>query len=99
MVLATERWRRNMLQEYRKNEKHDKKIENKLGEGVSICFQCEDALEIYHEFLSKGLQPSEPFVGNSMWDVEIKDPDGYLLHFESLTDVPEETTYSEWKKI
>jgi hypothetical protein len=24
------------------------------------------------------------------------DPDGYGLHFESPTDVPEETTYSEW---
>jgi lactoylglutathione lyase len=85
-----------MLQEYRID--HTRKIEGKLGEGVSICFQCEDALELYREFLSKGLTPAEPFVGNGMWDVNIADPDGYNLHFESLTDVPEETMYSEWKK-
>jgi len=27
-----------------------------------------------------------------------KDPDGYILDFESLTDVKEETTYTEWAK-
>jgi hypothetical protein len=26
------------------------------------------------------------------------DPDGYVLHFESATTVPEENKYSEWKK-
>jgi hypothetical protein len=86
-----------MLQEYRKDGIHTKKIDGKLGEGITICFQCEDALELYQEFLSKGLSLPEPFVGNGMWDVGIKDPDGYSLHFESLTDVPEETMYSEWK--
>lgn len=83
-----------MLQEYR----HAKNIIGKLGEGVSIWFQCEDSLKLYHEFLSKGLRPEEPFVGNGLWDVKIIDPDGYILHFESPTDVPEETKYSEWKK-
>lgn len=87
-----------MLQEYRKDDHHARNIEGKSGEGVSIWFQCEDSLELYHEFLSKGLHPEEPFVGNNMWDVKIADPDGYILHFESPTDVPEETKYSEWKK-
>jgi len=87
-----------MLQEYRKEEHYTKNIEGKLGEGVSIWFQCEDSLELYHEFLSKGLHPEEPFVGNNMWDVKIIDADGYILHFESPTDVPEKTKYSEWKK-
>jgi lactoylglutathione lyase len=86
-----------MLQEYLKEEPYAAKIGNKLGEGISICFLCEAALELYNEFLSKGLNPSEPFVGNSMWDVKIKDPDGYVLHFESPTNVREETTYSQWK--
>ena len=85
-----------MLQEYKKE--FVQKKQTKLGEGVSIWFVCQDALELYHEFVSKGLDPAEPFVGNNMWDVKIKDPDGYILHFESPTDVPEETTYSQWKK-
>lgn len=86
-----------MLQEYRKEGHDARSVEGKLGEGVSICFQCEDALQLYHEFLSKGLHPEEPFVGNGLWDVKIIDTDGYILHFESPTDVAEETKYSEWK--
>ena len=68
------------------------------GKGVSICFQCEDALALYQEFLEKNLKMKEPFVGNQMWVVGLQDPDGYCLDFESPTEVPEETTYSNWKK-
>ena len=71
----------------------------KLGEGVSVYFICEDALQIYTELKSRGLSPKEPFVGNNMWVVGIKDPDGYELFFESLTKVPEGTRYTDWKKI
>ena len=81
-----------MLQEYRK----EFVPKEKLGEGVSICFICEDALQLYTEFLQKGAQPLEPFVGNKMWVTSLRDPDGYSLNFESNTDVAEETTYSEW---
>lgn len=66
--------------------------------GPSVAFQCEDALALYHEFKERGLPVSEPFVGNGMWVVILKDPDGYKLDFESVTEVPEETTYSEWSK-
>lgn len=69
----------------------------KTGEGVSICFQCEDALTIYHDVMAKGITVQEPFVGNSMWVTIMSDPDGYKLDFESPTDVAEETTLSEWK--
>ncbi|RSL16347.1 putative glyoxalase superfamily protein PhnB [Edaphobacter aggregans] len=79
-----------MLQEYRPG--HIPTI--KRGEGVSICFQCKDALALYRTFLSCGLTPREPFVGNAMWVTIITDPDGYKLDFESPTDVPEETLYS-----
>jgi lactoylglutathione lyase len=79
-----------MLQEYRPN----KIPSDKLGQGVSICFQCKDALAIYHEAISRGLQPKTPFVGNAMWVTILSDPDGYKLDFESPTDVPEETVYS-----
>lgn len=81
-----------MLQEYRA----DRVPKEKLGEGISICFVCEDALQLYKEFVEKGLSPNEPFVGNQMWVTSVKDPDGYKLDFESNTDVKEETVYSEW---
>ena len=84
-----------MLQEY--DEKNNMRKE-KVGEGVEIFFICEDALAIYKQIISNGIQASEPFVGNKMWVVQVKDPDGYKISFESFTDVPEETKYSEWKK-
>ncbi len=86
-----------MLQEYRK-DMPDKIPKDKRGVGVSVCFQCEDALLLYHEFMANELQPSDPFVGNGMWVTCLQDPDGYKLDFESKTDVPEETMYSDWKK-
>jgi catechol 2,3-dioxygenase-like lactoylglutathione lyase family enzyme len=69
--------------------------QGKLGEGVSLCFQCEDAVALYREFRSRGIEAAEPFVGNSMWVTVLSDPDGYKLDFESVTDVPEETRLSE----
>jgi lactoylglutathione lyase len=72
--------------------------QNKRGEGISICFMCEDALELYHEFKSNGVDIKEPFVGNNMWVIELTDPDGYKLCFESFTDVPEGTTYNDWNR-
>jgi lactoylglutathione lyase len=86
-----------MLQQFRREGSDSWQPEGKVGIGVSINFLCEDALKLYHEFISKGLQPSEPFVGNHMWVVPLRDPDGYSLFFESATDVPEETKYSQWK--
>jgi lactoylglutathione lyase len=80
-----------MLQQYRPARIPDLK----LGVGVAICFQCKDALAIFHDALARGLQPTEPFVGNGMWVVPLHDPDGYKLDFESPTDVPEETKYSD----
>ena len=67
----------------------------KLGQGLSLCFQCRDALAIYRDALSRGLEPQRPFVGNNMWVTILTDPDGYKLDFESPTTVPEETMYSE----
>jgi len=84
-----------MLQEY--DEKNNKTKEQIDG-GVEIFFICEDALAIYKQIISNGIQASEPFVGNKMWVVQVKDPDGHKISFESLTDVPEETKYSEWRK-
>ncbi|WP_263383133.1 VOC family protein [Granulicella arctica] len=80
----------HMLQEYGPNNVPS----NKRGEGVSICFQCSDALAIYHQAIAHGLEPQRPFVGNGMWVTILTDPDGYKLDFESPTDEPEETRYS-----
>ena len=66
-----------------------------LGSGVSIYFICDDALAVYHEIRARSIEASEPQVGNSMWEFSVTDPDGYRLHFESSTDVPEETKLSE----
>lgn len=80
-----------MLQEYR--EAYLPK--EKLGIGVSVCIMCNDAIALYQEFLQKGLNPQEPFVGNKLWVVQLTDPDGYNIAFESPTDVAEETKYSK----
>ena len=84
-----------MLQEYRTEGRDSWTPEGKLGEGVSICFMCEDALAIYHEVTARGIRASRPFVSNAMWNTNLLDPDGYRLEFESDTDVPEGTRYSE----
>ena len=84
-----------MLQEF-PTEGHDSwKPRGTVGEGVTICFICEDALQFYHEVVARGLEASEPFVGNRMWVTSLTDPDGYRLDFESDTEVPEGTRLGE----
>ncbi len=84
-----------MLQEFRKQGHGAGIPEGKLGSGVSICFQCKDALEIFRDARSRGIPARNPFVGNGMWVTNMVDPDGYKVEFESVTDVPEETEYQE----
>jgi lactoylglutathione lyase len=83
-----------MLQEFRKQGHNSWVPQSKVGEGVTICFTCQDALAIYHQAIARGLQFKRPFVGNAMWVTNLADPDGYRLSFESPTDVPEETEFS-----
>jgi catechol 2,3-dioxygenase-like lactoylglutathione lyase family enzyme len=84
-----------MLQEYR-TEGHDSWTpDGKVGLGVTISFQCSDAIALYHAFKPKGIEVSRPFVGNGMWVITVIDPDGYRLEFESLTSVPDGTEYTE----
>ena len=84
-----------MLQTYTNDGHHAWVPAGKLGEGVSLAFQCNDAVALYREFISRGLEASEPQVGNSMWVACLSDPDGYRLEFESPTDTPEETKLSD----
>ena len=83
-----------MLQEFRKQVHDSWAPQGKVGEDVTICFICEDALAFYRQVTSRGIQARRPFVGNAMWVTNLSDPDGYELSFESPTDVPEETEFS-----
>ena len=83
-----------MLQEYWRQGERAGAPEGPLGQGVSVCFICADALAIYHELIVRGISAERPFVGNCYWVTSVRDPDGYRLDFESPTDVPEETVYS-----
>ena len=81
-----------MLQEFLP----ERQPKQKLGTGTSVCFMCEDALELYREFKSRGIQTRQPpFVGNRLWVVPLTDPDGYRIDFESPTDAPEESEFEQ----
>jgi lactoylglutathione lyase len=84
-----------MLQEFWSDGVHRGRPEGKLGQGVSIYFMCADAIALYKEIRSRGIEARIPFVGNGFWVTELTDPDGYRIAFESPTDAPEETVYSE----
>ena len=83
-----------MLQETTPEHRH-RFPEGQVGIGVSLNFTCGDALAFYREVKARGITVQRPFVGNRMWVASLKDPDGYQLHFESDTDVPEETEYQD----
>ena len=81
-----------MLQEFLP----ERRPKEALGTGVNVCFQCEDALALYREFKSRGIQTrGRPSVGNRLWVVPVTDPDGYRMEFASPTDVPEESELEE----
>jgi lactoylglutathione lyase len=84
-----------MLQEYWRDGRPAGAPDGPLGQGVSICFMCADAIAIYRELVSRGIAAQPPFVGNALWVTSVSDPDGYRLDFESPTDVPEDTIYSD----
>ena len=84
-----------MLQEYWRDGRPAGAPDGALGQGISICLFCEDALAIYRDLISRGISATRPFVGNGLWVTSVSDPDGYRLDFESPTDAPEETAYSE----
>jgi catechol 2,3-dioxygenase-like lactoylglutathione lyase family enzyme len=84
-----------MLQEYWRDGSPGGAPEGPLGQGVSICFMCADAIAIYHEVIARGVAAKRPFFGNGLWVTSMRDPDGYQLDFESPTDVEEETVYSD----
>jgi catechol 2,3-dioxygenase-like lactoylglutathione lyase family enzyme len=84
-----------MVQELPKDGPDSWSPEGRVGEGVAICFMCKDAIAIYRQMLDRNFKVSKPFVGNRLWVTSLSDPDGYRIDFESPTDLPEDTEYSE----
>jgi len=81
-----------MLQEFRPGGRPAQA----LGTGASVSFTCEDALALYRQFKSRGIQTRKrPLVGNRLWVVPVTDPDGYRMEFASPTDAPEESELEE----
>lgn len=83
-----------MLQEYWRDGRPGGAPEVPLGQGVSICFVCADAIGIYRDIVARGLAVKRPVVGNRLWVTSVRDPDGYHIDFESPTDAPEGSAYS-----
>ena len=86
-----------IMQEFWKTGQHANLPDRKIGLGVSKYFIYEDALTIYEELNAREILVSVPLVGNGMWDTQVTDPDGYIIHFESYTNAEEGIKYTENK--
>jgi lactoylglutathione lyase len=84
-----------MLQQYWKGGQPGGWPAGPLGQGMSVRFMCADAIAIYHQAKTRGLEVERPVVGNSLWVTSLIDPHGYRLAFESPTEVSEDTVYSD----
>lgn len=84
-----------MLQQYRTTGHDAQQFGDNKGEGVSLCFFCEDVTAFYRAIKARGIDASEPQVGNGLWTMGMSDPDGYKLSFESPTEVAEGTKLSD----
>jgi hypothetical protein len=87
-----------MLQEFRPRNRP----KETLGTGVNVCFQCEDALALYREFKSRGIQTRKrPFVGDRLWVVPVTDPDGYSIRLwgKHLTDWKQFGSHDNYNQI
>jgi len=62
---------------------------------VTIYFTCTDAIAIWRDALAKGLDASQPEVGNGMWVTGLDDPDGYRIEFQSVTDAAEDSVFED----
>jgi lactoylglutathione lyase len=48
-----------------------------------LVFMCKNALALYKEIRSRGLNASVPQVNNGFWVIRVIDPDGHRMFFES----------------
>jgi lactoylglutathione lyase len=61
-----------MLQEYWRDGRPSGAPQGRLGQGVSICLFCKDALAIYRDLIARGVAASRRFVGNGLWVTPVK---------------------------
>ena len=84
-----------MLQQFRRKGQDAWAPDGRVGEGVTIYFTCADAIAIWREATAKGLDASQPEVGNGMWVTGLDDPDGYHIEFQSATDAAEDSVFED----
>lgn len=61
--------------------------EKSRGGGISLYFVCDDVDALHKELLTRGLRLEEPRVAYyGMKQLEVPEPDGYSICFESKTD-------------
>ena len=63
--------------------------EGRPGDGISMYVMCSDAVAFYTQISERRIEASEPFIGNGMHVVDLTDPDGYRISFESPADKPD----------
>ncbi len=56
---------------------------SRKGVGIKLYFWCNDAIAFHKDVTERGIEVHEPFVGNGMHVVDLQDPDGYDLAFQS----------------
>ncbi len=61
----------------------------------SLVFFCVDATAVYRTIKARGIDASEPQVGNGLWATGATDPDGYKLSFESPAELAEGSKLSD----
>ena len=66
-----------------------------LGRVCRSASSARTPFAVYRDLIARGVAASRPFVGIGLSVTPVTDPEAYELFFESLTDVPEETVYSE----
>jgi lactoylglutathione lyase len=75
-----------MLQQFPAEGHNGWKPSGKVGEGVSICVMCKDAVGLHDELRNRGIEASSPRVANGLWVTTVIDPDGFRIDFESPAD-------------
>ncbi len=77
-----------MLQEFSTEGLNAWVASGKVGEGVALYFQCEDAIAIYREVTAREIVASEPVVGN--WWCQIFCVNANFSFMEALPFKPRE---------
>lgn len=53
------------------------------GVGIKLYVWCSDARTFHRAVSARGIEAADPFIGNGMHVVDLKDPDGHDIAFQS----------------